>query len=1156
MNPLDQYHLYNYSNTNYTFTHAPANNHLIVETPLAIYYVSTDNRLQLWKYTIATHTDALITTRSVFIQAIWYDRTNGVLWCGDGSDLCGGFLFSWKVTIATDTVTPISTFSDLPRAYSVGDLFIIGANTYMICGIGTGAIYVFDVDTDPFVQKDLDATGYVYISFGVVIGTDFYCFGDNTFTSTIGIIKYESATSTIIPLDSIVGYSMTSTKALRGLAYDGNDTIYFILNKDADSKNYLCTYSIVGDVITDTGIEYNVSLMLDRNSLTTNPICFNTEKAFDVSIDANYCAKVYQISKGRSHLNAISQLQLGVGDSIVAVTDTYLIVNNSGTIELWQYVDFISYIGSQSYILARQKGYWECHLWVKETGALGDFLIFDGMWVTILGNLTRSENATDVYYYNSPDPLMELADGTSGTDIPWVDTATLPGACLCYVGSINNHNKVIVLTHDGGASDPIIIHNLPAAVATLTYEWWWGSSDVSKNHELVFRNATNQNCVWLRINSSKYYYYDLTVLTEIVGVTPTNNILAQFKIVIDCSTDKFDLYINGTLRVNQGDFNIVATSISNIIVTDASNNAYSQYISAPSNVADANYYEGQNLVKTKIDQVIFEGYLHTSDLKPLRKCWIDSPSLFDLKHKLTAGTYGAARTDQNIVSMLGVDSNYVVEGTMANGTAAITTIVRGNKTLQTQLNSYGQLDGFTYVIIPDQGQGLLNYDDGTVDSLVNITEGEKISNVDGKKQRAIINQVTVKGAINPATGIPYTGTANDTASQKLYGVQPISRTFANLYSNAACLAQATAILTIQQLVPYTYIFQKKIGWEGLVLPHECITLSYSPDSMIASGQRIINSLEFYFRKGICKWEVQDAISYTTEMELLKQDVEENSDLIEQLAYSISPSVRKEYYISTTAELTAAITAIEAGVYSATITLTANLTDVQATVNNVSVDITIDGQGHTMDSNGDNTVLTITSVHKLILKNIEFDASAFTSPTTAVINILSSTFPSYIENCVCYGPVATKLGYFINNATSLLTVFNCKIYYLAWGIYNTAIECQFLNNKIHNGYLGGIYIGVAAHDCLLDGNNIQDIDRNHDTTPSYGIYVVNGADRIRILGNYVDSIINSGASTGYGILIEGANSDNCVVVGNGSHNCKTSNYTNSGTSTTEAGNDTT
>ena len=90
---------------------------------------------------------------------------------------------------------------------------------------------------------------------------------------------------------------------------------------------------------------------------------------------------------------------------------------------------------------------------------------------------------------------------------------------------------------------------------------------------------------------------------------------------------------------------------------------------------------------------------------------------------------------------------------------------------------------------------------------------------------------------------------------------------------------------MQESAPFKYTFTKKIGTEGLVLPSEEITLAYAPKS-VASGQRIISKLEFYFRKGRCKWTVVDAIIYTSDMDILIQETQENTDLIEQNAQTI------------------------------------------------------------------------------------------------------------------------------------------------------------------------------------------------------------------------------------------------------------------------------
>jgi len=211
-----------------------------------------------------------------------------------------------------------------------------------------------------------------------------------------------------------------------------------------------------------------------------------------------------------------------------------------------------------------------------------------------------NEDVSDAeVYYNSPDNFNDEPVGESGTDIAWVDLCVRGGVEVASVATIiaelDNHKNVLKLTDDGGADRFVVRHYFPTPQTAMTYEWWWGSDDVSKGSYFFFEGP-GSNSVCLIIGNSKYYYLinGFVDVQEIVGAVPTNDILSHFKCVIDCTTDKFDLYINGVLRVNQGDFNTVGTSISQITCSSASVAAYSQYISAPSDVADPYYEQGDN----------------------------------------------------------------------------------------------------------------------------------------------------------------------------------------------------------------------------------------------------------------------------------------------------------------------------------------------------------------------------------------------------------------------------------------------------------------------------------------------------------------------------------------------------------------------------------
>ncbi|KKM69872.1 hypothetical protein LCGC14_1446350, partial [marine sediment metagenome] len=108
--------------------------------------------------------------------------------------------------------------------------------------------------------------------------------------------------------------------------YNGNvdasadvDTGWAIATSTAGTDNtyYFHIYSVSGDTFTKKG-EYDIALMLDRNTNTGNDPPFNLEKAFHISED-----KIYQIGKERGALNLISIFNFtGV---IRAITDNFVI---------------------------------------------------------------------------------------------------------------------------------------------------------------------------------------------------------------------------------------------------------------------------------------------------------------------------------------------------------------------------------------------------------------------------------------------------------------------------------------------------------------------------------------------------------------------------------------------------------------------------------------------------------------------------------------------------------------------------------------------------------------------------------------------------------------------------------------------------------------
>ena len=115
---------YNYRNTSYSLSHLPENLHLIIQTDLYLFYVSADNNKELWKYTIALGTDALIETRANKNIARIYP-TDDFLYLVD-CEYDDTTSYIWSLRIVDDDIVEIES---IPA--DVFDIWRFGGETYV-----------------------------------------------------------------------------------------------------------------------------------------------------------------------------------------------------------------------------------------------------------------------------------------------------------------------------------------------------------------------------------------------------------------------------------------------------------------------------------------------------------------------------------------------------------------------------------------------------------------------------------------------------------------------------------------------------------------------------------------------------------------------------------------------------------------------------------------------------------------------------------------------------------------------------------------------------------------------------------------------------------------------------------------------------------------
>lgn len=230
--------------------------------------------------------------------------------------------------------------------------------------------------------------------FGVVSGTNHYLIMEIP-TTEIRIVIFDQSDSSITyswDFISTSDYTIADTQNLLGMSYDGSDTIYFVVKKVSDSKYYLVSYSISADTFT-INAEYNVSLMLDRNTDTSNNPPFNTEKGFHLT--SLYC---YQIPSSYSgNLWKISDLTNDSdfsGFTLKTITDTYLIAENSGDTILASFQDMSNYIISAK-IFHAERDYPTMELTYRSD----ELLLEEDMLVQVTGLIrVNASTTTDVRF--------------------------------------------------------------------------------------------------------------------------------------------------------------------------------------------------------------------------------------------------------------------------------------------------------------------------------------------------------------------------------------------------------------------------------------------------------------------------------------------------------------------------------------------------------------------------------------------------------------------------------------------------------------------------------------------------------------------------------------------------------------------------------------
>ena len=150
--------------------------------------------------------------------------------------------------------------------------------------------------------------------------------------------------------------------------------------------------------------------------------------------------------------------------------------------------------------------------------------------------------------YPATHNFEDEVDGTSGTDIAFIDSVVLYNGAIEIVSDWQSHRKVLRFQDDiTVGEDPTINHNETQATAG-TREFWLGTNDVTEDWQLRFYETGNDYINILRITTSNLYYKDNAEAWQVIQAV-ANNILYHLKIVWRAD-NTFDVYVGGIKQVD------------------------------------------------------------------------------------------------------------------------------------------------------------------------------------------------------------------------------------------------------------------------------------------------------------------------------------------------------------------------------------------------------------------------------------------------------------------------------------------------------------------------------------------------------------------------------------------------------------------------------
>ena len=196
-------------------------------------------------------------------------------------------------------------------------------------------------------------------------------------------------------------------------------------------------------------------------------------------------------------------------------------------------------------------------------------------------------------YYPATYGFENELEGNSGTIIDYVDIASISSGCEVQIYDEFQGNKKVLRIHDGNTDGNAgAQQNFASTLTNGSIEWWWstpvsGTNNIAYHfHEGIMASHVGRVLMW----DNTFQDMEDNVIQSYVA-----NQWYHHKVVFNTTSDTYDWYIDGILKVDDGDFLNPVTNIGSTEIKGGWTSTGSCYIDAIGYSWDPNYNVGDNL---------------------------------------------------------------------------------------------------------------------------------------------------------------------------------------------------------------------------------------------------------------------------------------------------------------------------------------------------------------------------------------------------------------------------------------------------------------------------------------------------------------------------------------------------------------------------------